>query len=153
MKKIIEIEQKAECNSLLGKPDNLAVYTVLYYGLSDNKSFTIKEIISEVNKKFLMDITSNKVNYILKPFVERDIVRKNIKNGIHKYYLNKRIYTPSQNTPIPLYQLGLLVFGFAIMLFNFMYLNSIIAKWVGLTFFGTLLLVVVVHQFMFEYRG
>lgn len=153
MKKITEIKEKAECNSLLGKLDNLAVYTVLYYGLSDNKSFTTKEIISEVKKRFLIEITPNKVNYVLKPFVEKDIVRKNIKNGIHKYYLQRKIYTPSQNTPIPLYQLSLLVFGFVVMLFNFMYFDNITAKWIGLTFFGTLLLVVVVHQFMFEYKG
>ena len=153
MKKIIEINQKAECNSLLGKSDNLAVYTVLYYGLSDNKRFTVKEIMSEVKKRFDMEISSNKVNYVLKPFVEKDIIRKVIKNGIHKYYLHERIYTPSQNTPIPLYQLGLLIFGFLVMFFNFVYVENITAKWMGLTFFGTLLLVVVVHQFLFEYKG
>lgn len=153
MKKLIEIKQKAECNSLLGKSDNLAVYTVLYYGLSDDRSFTVKDIISEAKKKFDMDITSNKVNYVLKPFVEKDIVRKNIKNGTHKYYLHEKIYIPSQNTPIPFYQLGLLMFGFAFMFFNFLFIESVTIKWIGLTFFGTLLLVVIVHQFLFEYKG
>ena len=146
------IEEKAECNNLLGKPDNLAVYIVLYYALSVSKALTIKAIIIEVKNNFDMDITSNKVNYILKPFVEKDIIRKNIKNGIHKYYLHKQIYIPSKNTPIPFYQLALLVFGCLIMLFNFFFVSNVLFKLTSLTFFGTLLLVVITHQFMFDYK-
>ena len=153
MKKLIEINQRAECNSLLGKPDNLVVYIILYYGLSNDKRFTVKDIISEADEKFSMELTTNKVNYVLKSFVDKDIIRKNIKDGIHKYYLHERIYIPSHNTPIPVYQLGLLVIGLVFMFLNFVYVNNSTVNWMGLTFFGTLLLVVVVHQFMFDYKG
>lgn len=153
MKKSIHIEERAECNSLLGKPDNLAIYTILYYGMNDNKRFTIKEIVSEVEKKFSMSIASNKVNYVLKGFVEKDIVRKSVKNGIYKYYLYKKIYTPSQNTPIPIYQISLLIIGFISMLTNFTIIDNTLTRWMSLTFFGTVLLVVIFHQFMFEYKG
>jgi len=147
-----DIKQKAECNNLLGKEDNLALYTVLYYALSSNKSLTIKEILSRIDKKFHIEITPNKANYILKLFVDKDIVRKSVKNGTHKYYLHQKIYFPSQNTPIPVYQVGLLVFAFILMVINFFFSNNITAKWMSLTFFGSLLLVLITHQFMFDYR-
>lgn len=147
------IEERAEYNNLLGKSENLAIYIVLYYALSDTKTLTIKEIISKIDKRFSGEITHNKANYILKTFVEKDIVRKNIKNGIHKYYLHKQIYIPSENTPIPQYQLVLITFGCVVMLFNFICMNNIIFKWTSLTFFGTVLLVIISHQFMFEYKN
>lgn len=147
-----QIEERAECNNLLSKPENLAVYIVLYYALNDSKSLTIKEIIDRVKKNFSMVIASNKVNYVLKGFVDKDIVRKNVKAGIYKYYLHKKIYIPSQNTPIPIYQVVLLVIGFLIMSISFVSTIDIIFKWMGLTFFGTLLLVVISHQIMFEYK-
>jgi len=147
-----KIEKQAACNNLLGKPDNLSVYIVLYYSKSNNKALTIKEIIEKVRKKFSIEITSNKVNYILKPFVEKDIIRKDIKNGIHKYYLHKEIYIPSQNTLIPPYQLVLLAIGVVVMFFNFAFVSDSLLKWVSLTFFGTLLLVVISHQYMFDYK-
>ena len=147
-----DIKQKAECNNLLGKEDNLALYIVLYYALSNNKNLAIKEILSRVEKKFSIVITPNKANYILKSFVDKDIVRQSVKKGIHEYYLHEKIYFPSQNTPIPIYQVGLLVFAFVIMLLNFFMSNNLTAKWMSLTFFASLLLVVITHQFMFDYK-
>lgn len=147
-----EIKQKAECNNLLGKEDNLALYIVLYYALSSKKNLSIKEILSKVEKKFSIVITPNKANYILKSFVDKDIVRKSVKNGTHEYYLHEKIYFPSQNTPIPIYQVGLLLFSFTIMIINFLVSSNIVAKWMSLTFFASLILVVITHQFMFDYR-
>lgn len=125
---------------------------MLYYALSDSKAITIKEIVTRANKLFSIEITFNKAHYILKNFVEKDIVRKSIKNGIHKYYLHNQIYIPSQNTPIPQYQLVLIISGGLIMLFSFLFIDNSLLKWASLTFFGTVLLVIISHQFMFEYK-
>lgn len=142
-----DIELKAVCNNLLGSEETLALYMTLYYA---TKNLTSHEIIDITKNKYGVDIDINRFYYILKSFTEKDIIRKHVKNGAHTYHLHRKIYIPSSNTPIPTYQLFMLVTVFLFVAEAFLFDEEVIFKLSSIVSFSTLIAVVILHQLMFE---
>ena len=148
----MDIEEMAISNKLLSTPENLSVYMALFQAHSDDKKLKINEIENAVKQNYNQELDRNKIWRVLQSLMENEVVYKKIhlnsKND--EYYLTNVIYSPIFYTPIPIYQLLLMIIVTPITGLLYLFSDNIMAMQISVTSFAIITLHMALHYISFN---
>ena len=139
----------ADSNRLLNTPEKIAVYTILYTAKARGTQLSIQQIKESAKAQYNIDIDYYKTSRIIDTFQEECIISEGATYP-KTYHLINTIYVPFNHSPIPAYQLSLLLAGALGTAYVASFTTDTVTKIAVISSFVTILSIVSIHYLIFE---